>query len=131
MDLVVTAMHLGIGVDLCEISRMENVRDPFFERFFTEEERLYADARGAGRAASYAAMFAAKEAFAKALGTGFRGFGPEDVEILRDSLGRPSYRLHGRAAALAKEAGMTQLYLSLTHEAGLAAAFCVARGDEA
>ena len=69
-----------------------------------------------------AGMFAAKEAVAKALGTGFSGFGFADIEILADEKGQPFVRLRGGAAALA---GDVNVHLSISHDGGLAQAFAV------
>ena len=122
-------MILGIGTDLCEIARMETKSVHFLERIFSEEERAYAAARGKSGASSLAAMFAAKEAFSKALGTGIRDFGLDEVCVAHDALGAPHYVLKGKALALAEEKGITRLHLSLSHEAGLALAFAVAEGE--
>jgi len=118
-------MISGVGTDLCSIDRiaqaMENPR--FAERIFTGNERLrlenLCDKRRFERAAG---MFAAKEAVAKALGTGFSGFGVSDIEILADENGKPVVRLHGGAAA---RAGGSAVHLSISHDGGLALAFAV------
>ena len=94
-------MILGLGSDLCRIDRIERSLQRFGERFthrlFTAGERARSDRRAA-RAASYARRFAAKEACAKALGTGFRdGVVWRDLEVVNDPSGRPTMRLHGRA----------------------------------
>ena len=113
----------GLGLDLCEIRRMEeNIRrESFLKRVFTPEEQAYAAERGKMAASSYAAMWAAKEAFLKALGCGIV-LPLTDVEILHDPEGRPFYRLHGEAERRLE--GGSAL-LSLSHEAGMAAAVCV------
>ena len=72
-------------------------------------------------------MFAAKEAVAKALGTGFAGFGMADVEILADERGRPTVYLHGGAAKLADGA---RVHLSISHDGGMALAFAVLESKE-
>lgn len=75
---------LGIGVDLCAVSRIERAiqKAHFLNRVFTEAERAYLQGRGRGAGESAAAMFAAKEAVAKALGTGFaQGIMPEQIEV--------------------------------------------------
>jgi holo-[acyl-carrier protein] synthase len=118
-------MIQGVGTDLCRIERiaraMENPR--FAARIYTPAERARMENLGPERRAERAAgLFAAKEAVAKALGTGFSGFGFADVEILADGNGRPVVSLHGGAAALAPEAA---IHLSITHDAGLAMAFAV------
>ena len=118
-------MISGIGTDLCRIERiaraMENPR--FLERLYTPAERARLENLCAERMHERAAgMFAAKEAVAKALGTGFTGFGFADVEILADEKGKPFVHLYGGAAELAKGA---RIHLSISHDAGLAMAFAV------
>jgi holo-[acyl-carrier protein] synthase len=98
-------MILGIGADLCDIRRVERVLARHGERFvlrvFTEAERARADRRTEGlRAATYAKRFAAKEACAKALGTGFRdGVHHSDLGVVNLPGGQPTLRLTGGAAA--------------------------------
>src|ERR1700732_3787348 len=96
-------MIIGFGNDLCDIRRIEGSLARFGERFikrcFTETERLKSDAR-AGRAASYAKRFAAKEACAKALGTGLRaGITWRDMGVVNLPSGKPTLCLTGGAAA--------------------------------
>ncbi len=111
------------GLDLCSISRLEKACGSahFLERVFTEAERVYARDHGAAGPASLAGMWAAKEAFCKALGTGI-AFPLTDVEIVRDAEGAPAYALHGEAA---RRCGGAALSLSVTHEADMAAAVCL------
>jgi holo-[acyl-carrier protein] synthase len=122
----------GIGVDACEVDRMRRVLgaphgDRFRDRVFTEAEQAYCEGRGRGRAQSYAARFAAKEATMKVLGTGWSdGIGWRDVEVVRDPAGRPALRLHGRAAEVAGRLGMARWFLSLTHVRASATAWVVA-----
>lgn len=118
-------MIQGVGTDLCRIERiaraMENPR--FLARIYTPAERARLEILGPERRAERAAgLFAAKEAVAKALGTGFAGFGFADVEILADEKGKPVVSLHKGAAALAQNA---RIHLSISHDAGLAMAFAV------
>ena len=122
----------GVGTDLCRIERiaraMENPR--FLERLYTpaEQKRLenLCDERKHERTAG---MFAAKEAVAKALGTGFVGFGFSDIEILSDEKGKPVVHLYRGAADLAKNAN---IHLSISHDGGMAIAFAVieTKGDD-
>lgn len=121
-------MIVGIGVDLCSVERMEQAaeKENFCARVFTEEELAYAEARGKGRARSLAAMFAAKEAFTKALGTGVRDLSLTDICVRRSSLGAPYYLITGAARLRMEERGIMRLHLSLSHEDGLAIAFCTA-----
>ena len=116
-------LELRTGLDLCGIARMEEAggHAHFLERVFTPAELAYAESRGAARAASLAGMWAAKEALLKALGTGI-AFPMTDAEIAHDAAGAPFYRLHGEAAA---RCGGAIPRLSVTHEAGMAAAVCV------
>ena len=104
--------ELRTGIDLCEIARMapllENAH--FLERVLTEGERAYLAGKGKGAAQTLAGLWAAKEAVLKALGTGIR-FPMTDVEIL-----------HGEALAASGGAAVS---VSVTHEAGMAAAVCV------
>ena len=122
------------GVDLIEIARVADAiarhGDAFLRRVFTPNEIAYCK----GRVSSLAARFAAKEAAAKALGTGFVGLGGgagvfwTDVEIVNDALGKPSLQLHRGAAQRAAELGWRELSLSYTHERTHAAAVVVAVG---
>ncbi len=129
-------MILGLGIDLVEIARLERLlqdRPPrarrFLERCFTPGERDYCEARGPGRAASYAARFAAKEAVMKALGAP-PGIRFTDVEVVRGA-GRPEVLLAGSAAREAEARGVRRVHLTLTHDAGTAAAAVVLEGERA
>ena len=126
-------MILGIGSDIIDIRRIERTLERFgarfTERLFTETERRKSEAR-AGRAASYAKRFAAKEACAKALGTGLRaGVWWRDMGVVNLPSGRPTMRLTGGAAArLAKitPAGYeAQIDLTITDEGPMAQAVVV------
>ena len=114
---------LGIGMDLCGISRMEALMEKpsYLSRIFTAQEQDYAASRGKAAGASYAAMWAAKEACGKALGCGIV-FPMTEVEVLHDTRGKPSLRLSGKALQLA---GDGSFFLSLTHEGDMAGAFCI------
>lgn len=119
----------GLGIDLCGVERIERElkrSDAFLHRFFTNSERAYIASRGQMGAQSAAAMFAAKEAFLKAVGAGIGG-GIALCEIGVEHLpgGAPAYRLTGTAQARLGELGAERTFLSLTHEAGMAAAVCV------
>jgi holo-[acyl-carrier protein] synthase len=124
---------IGVGSDLCDIRRVEETLARFGERFaarcFTEIERRKSDRR-ATRAASYAKRFAAKEACAKALGTGLsHGVFWRDMGVVNLPTGQPTMRLTGGAAErLAKitPPGMEAfIHLTITDEAPLAQAFVV------
>ena len=128
-------MLIGLGVDLCEIARIEAAmeRPRFLERMFTPAERArIGESQGARRGEIAAGMFAAKEAKAKALGTGFVGFGPWDVEVLPNAAGMPACKLtNGAAARLRALSGgaAAGVHVSITHEKGMAAAVAVAERE--
>lgn len=113
-------MIIGVGIDLAEIGRIERGIERhgqrFLARLFTEDERAYCDARPRP-AAHYAARFAAKEACAKALGSGIaRGLRWTDIAVTRDAAGQPTLELSGLARELAGSLGVASIHLSLTHE---------------
>ena len=114
-----------LGIDLIEIDRVARAvkRDRFTERVFTERERQYAAGK---RAETLAGMFAAKEAFLKAVGTGIGGgIALDEIAVEHLPGGAPVYRMTGAAQARLGELGAERAFLSLTHEAGMAAAVCV------
>ena len=123
----------GVGVDMLEIERMERVmarRPNFVMRVFTDEERSYCE-KSARPAEHYAARFAAREAVLKALGTGFsEGIGLRDVSVARDESGRPRALLAGRAAEIARERGVREIALSISHTRDVAVANAIAVTDE-
>ena len=120
---------IGLGIDLCEIARMERLLerdDRFLQRYFTTEEQQYIQSRGKAGAESMAAMFAAKEALLKAMGTGLSGKAAlVEIEICHEESGRPRYRLLGAAKEALADIGGLRVHLSLSHEAGVAAAVAV------
>ncbi len=112
-------MILGIGIDLVEISRIADALDRYGERFlarvFTHEERLWC-AASRNPAPSLAARFAAKEAAAKALGTGISaGIGWQHLAVHREAGQPPRMVFSGPAAERAAAMGVRQVHLSLTH----------------
>lgn len=119
----------GLGIDLCGVERIERElkrSDAFLHRFFTNSERAYIASRGQMGAQSAAAMFAAKEAFLKAVGTGIGGgIALDEIAVEHLPGGAPVYRLTGAAQARLGKLGAERAFLSLTHEAGMAAAVCV------
>ncbi|WP_407519848.1 holo-ACP synthase [Methylobacterium oryzisoli] len=126
-------MIVGIGSDLCDIRRiarsLERFGDRFTHRVFTAGERARSDRRAA-RAPSYARRFAAKEACAKALGTGLaQGVFWRDMEVVNLPGGRPTLRLTGgaaaRLAALIPAGHRANVHVSLTDDPPLAQAFVV------
>ena len=126
-------MIIGIGNDLCDIRRVQETLDAYGERFtlrcFTEIEREKSDRR-VTRAASYAKRFAAKEACAKALGTGInRGVYWRDMGVVNLPGGKPTMRLTGGAAArlaeLTPEGCEIVIHLTITDEPPLAQAIVI------
>jgi holo-[acyl-carrier protein] synthase len=118
---------VGLGVDICEIARMERAlaRHPTMrERVFTPEEIAYCDSK-ARPAESYAGRFAAREATIKALG-GYRGKRWRDISVARHPSGAPTIVLNGEAAHRARTLGITEVLVTFTHEKTNAVAFAVA-----
>jgi holo-[acyl-carrier protein] synthase len=121
---------VGVGVDLVDIDRMRDLlarRPRFAQERFTAGERAWCDRRR-DPAERYAARFAAKEAALKALGVGLGAARLVDLEVVRDPSGAPRLALHGSAAQLAAERGVTGWHLSLSHSRALATAVVVAVG---
>jgi len=122
-------MIIGSGIDMVEIRRIQHSIDRygrrFLDRVFTEDEQAYC-LRKRNSAESFAARFAAKEAGAKALGTGI-SFGVSwlEIEVVREPGGRPNLRFHGRAAQIAAHLGFAHAALSITHTTELATASVV------
>lgn len=131
-------MIYGIGCDLCRIARIKEILESkrghaFAARVFGPAERTALGLTGAGggemtltpnRAGSAAADFAAKEAFFKAAGVGLGCFALDEIESVRLPSGAPEYQLHGAAAQWVRQNGLTA-HLSLSHDGGLALAYCV------
>jgi holo-[acyl-carrier protein] synthase len=122
-------MIIGSGIDLAEIRRIqqsvERYGNRFLDRVFTAAEQAYC-LRKRNAAESLAARFAAKEAGAKALGTGIsHGVRWLEIEVVRELSGRPTIRFHGRAAQIAERLGVVHAALSITHTASLAMASVV------
>ena len=121
-------MILSVGVDIVKIARFEGMTEHFIARVFTPNERAYLQTKNH---ISAAGLFAAKEAVAKALGTGFSGFWPSDIEITHDTNGRPEVNLLNEAALVAKKlmaSKQQQTYaisLSISHTDSDAIAFVV------
>jgi holo-[acyl-carrier protein] synthase len=125
---------LGIGVDLVEVSRLEQSIDRQGERFlrrvFTPNEIAYCAAMKSP-GPNYAARFAAKEAIAKAFGTGLGAqLSFQDIEVRRKASGEPYVVLHGEGAKLARRRGVRQIFLSLSHTSRYAVAQVVISGSE-
>ena len=118
-------MVVGLGTDLIEVHRIEQsiqrFGDRFLTRIFTPREIAYCMRKQKSAAESFAARFAAKEAGAKALGTGIsRGVTWLEIEVTRELTGKPTLALHGRAAERAQSLGVRHASISLTHTADIA-----------
>src|SRR3978361_302055 len=127
-------MIVGLGSDLCNIERIQASLDRFGARFenrvFTEVERKKAERRPFTRAGTYAKRFAAKEAFSKAVGTGFkRGVFMRDIGVVNMPSGAPTLELTGgaraRLDAMTPEGHFAQVHLSMTDDHPFAQAFVV------
>ena len=119
-------MIIGIGTDIIEIHRIEKIMvrtSSFVEKSFTNNEIEYFKSKGL-KGNVIAGNFAAKEAISKALGTGFRGFGLKDIEVLRDDLGKPIVNLSDKIYKLLdiKEFNM---HVSISHSKENAIAYAV------
>ncbi len=116
-------MIIGIGTDLIETKRVGTAceKPGFLARYFTVREQNLI----AGNSERAAGNFAVKEAVAKMLGTGFRGFFPDAIEVLRDDLGRPYVVLYGRARELAEELKIDTIHVSISNTAQYASAYVI------
>ena len=127
-------MIIGIGSDLCNIERIQNSLDRFGERFlnrvFTDTERARAERRPVTRAGTYAKRFAAKEAYSKAVGTGFkRGVYMKDIGVANLPSGAPTLKLTGgakeRLDALTPPGHAARIHLTMTDDHPFAQAFVI------
>ena len=121
-------MISGIGIDLCEIARMEKLLEDerFLSRYFSPEEQAYIHGKGKGAAQTMAGIYAAKEALVKALGCGIVTADLGSIGVTHDRYGKPSYILRGEYARLAEDKRVSSFFLSITHDGGMAAAVCAA-----
>lgn len=110
-------MILGIGCDLIDVERFKKAlhQRGFKERVFTAEEITYCTGTHGDKNESYAARFAAKEAFLKALGTGLRGGSLTEITVTNDALGKPQIELTGYFAELVAAKGVLAIQVSLSH----------------
>ncbi|WP_294703150.1 holo-ACP synthase [uncultured Fusobacterium sp.] len=117
-------MILGIGNDIVEIARIEKAiqSEKFKKRVYTTQEIENIEKKGAGKIASYAGRFSAKEAISKAMGTGVREFALTDIEILNDHLGKPIVRfINGLKDKMADK----RVELSISHSKEYATAVAI------
>jgi len=123
-------MIVGVGVDVIEVERLQRTLSRYGQQFlahvYAEEEQQDAP-EGEGKAAYYAGRWAAKEAVAKALGSGIgRECAWTDIRVLRSANGRPEIRLHGAGARTAAALGIDHVHVSISHVKRLACASAVA-----
>lgn len=121
-------MITGLGTDLCEVDRIKSAVERygkrFIQRIYTPSEIAYVE-RKANKYERYAARFAAKEAGMKAIGTGAVGVRWHDFEVINQPSGKPTLRLHGRAAEIATRLRVRDITLSLTHTSAMAMAVVI------
>lgn len=125
-------MIVGVGCDIIEIERIARAikSESFIRRVFTAEEAAYCQRRGQQAAASFAARFAAKEAVLKALGTGLREGSLQEIAVDNDGLGKPLVQLNGHFAMLAKQLGVKNIQISLSHSREFAVAYVIMEDDK-
>lgn len=114
---------VGLGIDVVAIARIADLLDRYGQRF---RDKVLAPGETAASAESLAGLWAAKEAVAKALGSGFRGFGPASVAIYSDHGGAPRVQLLGAAAEVAQRLAVGSIHVSISHDVGIAIACAVA-----
>jgi len=119
----------GIGTDIIEVGRIEKMLDnneALRQKLFTKNEQVYCDKGKVTRYQSYAARFAAKEAFFKALGTGYRyGMAFREIEVLNDELGKPFILTSGKVKKYMEENTIIKIHVSLSHLKEMATAFVI------
>lgn len=122
-------MIVAVGIDVCSIDRMRKALgrhgDRFFDRICSPREKQ--DMKGRDVATALAGRFAVKEALSKAL-DGARGVGWHEVEVRRTESGRPVLELSGKALARAHAFGANRWHVTITHDAGIAAAVVILEG---
>ena len=126
-------MNVRCGIDIVDVSRfvkkIEDNNQAFIDKCFTEAAIEYCNSiQDLNRKAErYAGRYDAKEAVGKALGTGLmsEGVGMYDIEVVKDERGTPSIKLTGGALEHANALGMSSVSLSLSHDGGMAIAYCV------
>ena len=123
-------MIFGIGIDIIEVERIaKQVHDSsstFIQKIFTEKEIAYCETKIKNKAQNYAARFAAKEAFFKAIGTGWRnGFRWQDIEVENDDLGKPMVAVSGTLKSFVEKKNILNIHVSLSHVKEMAVALVI------
>lgn len=109
---------MKLGNDIIEIERIRQAIERsslFVERVYTPHEIDYCESRNKGRYESFAGIYAAKEAFIKALGTGMRHGSWQDIEVYHDELGAPLIRLQDTFKNIYETLGYTNIHVSISH----------------
>ncbi len=117
-------MIIGLGTDIAEVARIAKSieNSAFRDKIFSKTEITYCETK-TNKAENYAARFAAKEAFFKALGTGWRGMMAfNEVEVVNDELGKPTLNLLGEAGKVLVERNIKKIHISLSHTKEMAMA---------
>ena len=121
-------MIIGVGTDIIEVNRIEKLlskQKKFKERIFTPGEIAYCEHK-VNSAQNYAARFAVKEAFLKAIGTGWReGVAFKEIEVVNNEKGKPELVLSGNAKQITDEMGVTNIQVSISHLKDLAIGFVI------
>lgn len=125
-------MIIGIGLDIIEVDRIRSAvvkwEDKFERRVFTENEIRYCEEKG-DKFQSLACRFAAKEAFFKALGTGWRlGMKWTEIEVVNDEFGKPYILLSGKVNEYCEQLGLKKIFISLTSTKDYGAAQVILEG---
>ena len=125
-------MIYGIGTDIIEVPRIEKVMEKdlgFRDKIFSPGEIAYCETKR-HKYENYAARFSAKEAFMKAIGTGWRfGIRFADIEVYHDEFGKPFIRLYGKAEEFVKNEGISKIHVSLSHVKDVATAIVIVETD--
>ncbi|MEI6747679.1 MAG: holo-ACP synthase [Bacteroidota bacterium] len=126
-------MIFGVGTDIIEVNRVKAVMESdigFRDKIFTEGEIVYCE-KMKNKQQHYAARYSAKEAFLKALGTGWRfGIRYADIDVFHDLLGNPHIRLYGKAEELAQKENISKIHVSLSHVMEMATATVILEKED-
>ncbi len=129
----ISVPRIKIGTDICQIDRVSSVykkyKNRFLKRVLTENEIKYVTSNKKNLISRLAGRYAAKEATSKVLGTGLRGVYFKEIEILREPSGAPKMVLHKRAKLKAKEKGLENFEVSISHERDFAIAIVIGVGS--
>ena len=119
-------MIFGIGIDAIEICRFSKIKPSFINKIFTKQEINYLRDKNLE---SWAGIFAAKEAVAKSLGTGFKFFFIRDIEILHDKQNAPKVKIYNNALYIFQENNISKIHVSISHTKKTAIAFAIAESN--